>query len=97
MLQRAIKNTIKNTMPMNMKIVVLIHCLVLAGFSFCYFCLLTFHCLESAIFPNILHTDKKENQIFLIYNEIQNGGVATSYMGKGFSNIWENVRIINHI
>jgi hypothetical protein len=29
------------------------------------------------------HTDKKENQIFLIYKEIQNGAVAKSYMTKG--------------
>jgi hypothetical protein len=27
-----------------------------------------------------LYTDKKENQIFLIYEEIQNGAVAKSYM-----------------
>jgi hypothetical protein len=27
---------------------------------------------------------KKENQIFLIYKEIQNGAVAMSYMRKGF-------------
>jgi hypothetical protein len=26
------------------------------------------------------YTDKKENQIFLIYEEIQNGAVAMSYM-----------------
>ncbi len=30
------------------------------------------------------HTDKKENQVFLIYKEIQNGAVAKSYMRKGF-------------
>ncbi len=30
------------------------------------------------------HTDKKENQIFLIFKEIQNGAVAKSYMRKGF-------------
>jgi hypothetical protein len=30
-------------------------------------------------------TDKKENQIFLIYKEIQNGAVAKSYMTKGSS------------
>jgi hypothetical protein len=30
------------------------------------------------------HTDKKENQIFLIYREIQSGVVAMSYMRKGF-------------
>ncbi len=29
-------------------------------------------------------TDKKENQIFLIYHEIQSGAVAKSYMRKGF-------------
>ncbi len=28
------------------------------------------------------HTDKKENQIFLIYNRIQKGSVASSYMVK---------------
>ncbi len=31
-----------------------------------------------------LCTDKKENQIFLLYNEIQSGAVAKSYMRKGF-------------
>jgi hypothetical protein len=30
------------------------------------------------------YTDKKENQIFSIYMEIQNGAVAKSYMSKGF-------------
>ncbi len=35
--------------------------------------------------PNILlYTDKKENQIFLIYKEIQSEAVAKSYMRKGF-------------
>jgi hypothetical protein len=29
-------------------------------------------------------TNKKENQIFLIYKEIQSGAVAESYMRKGF-------------
>jgi hypothetical protein len=29
-------------------------------------------------------TDKKENQIFLVYKEIQSGAVAKSYMRKGF-------------
>jgi hypothetical protein len=28
-------------------------------------------------------TDKKENQIFLIYKEIQSGAVAKSYMANG--------------
>ncbi len=31
-----------------------------------------------------LRTDKKENQIFLIYKEIQSGAVAKSYMRKDF-------------
>jgi hypothetical protein len=31
-----------------------------------------------------MYTDKKENQIFLIYREILNGAVAKSYMRKGF-------------
>jgi hypothetical protein len=30
-----------------------------------------------------LYTDKKENKIFLIYKEIQNGAVAKSYMANG--------------
>ncbi len=30
-----------------------------------------------------LVTDKKENQIFLLYKEIQNGAVAKSYMTNG--------------
>jgi hypothetical protein len=30
------------------------------------------------------YTDKKENQIILIYKEIQCGAVAKSYMRKGF-------------
>jgi hypothetical protein len=29
-----------------------------------------------------LYTDKKENQIFPIYKEIQNGAVAKSYMAN---------------
>jgi hypothetical protein len=31
-----------------------------------------------------LYTDKKENQMFLIYREIQSGAVAKSYMSKVF-------------
>jgi hypothetical protein len=38
-----------------------------------------------------LYTDKKENQIFLIYKEIQSGAVAKSYMRKGFL-IYEEMR-----
>ncbi len=30
------------------------------------------------------YTDKKENQIFLTYKEIQSGAVAKSYMRKAF-------------
>jgi hypothetical protein len=37
------------------------------------------------------YTDKKENQIFLIYKEIKNGAVAKSYMRKGFL-IFEEMR-----
>jgi hypothetical protein len=39
----------------------------------------------------IQDTDKKENQIFLIYKKIQSGAVAKSYMRKGFL-IYEEVR-----
>jgi hypothetical protein len=38
-----------------------------------------------------LYIDKKENQIFLIYKEIQSGAVAKSYMKKGFL-IYEEMR-----
>jgi hypothetical protein len=37
------------------------------------------------------YTDKKENQIFLIYKEILSGAVAKSYMRKGFL-IYEEMR-----
>jgi hypothetical protein len=37
------------------------------------------------------HTDKKENESFLIYKEIQMGAVAKSYMRKGFL-IYEEMR-----
>ncbi len=33
---------------------------------------------------HIKYTNKKENQIFLIYREIQNGAVTKSYMTNGF-------------
>jgi hypothetical protein len=39
----------------------------------------------------LLHTDKKENHIFLIYKEIQEGAFAKSYMRKGFL-IYEEMR-----
>jgi hypothetical protein len=37
------------------------------------------------------YTDKKGNQIFFIYKEIQSGEVAKSYMRKGFL-IYEEMR-----
>jgi hypothetical protein len=37
------------------------------------------------------YTDNKENKIFLIFKEIQNGAVAKSYMRKGFL-IYEEMR-----
>ncbi len=37
------------------------------------------------------YTDKKENQIVLIYKEIQSGAVAKSYMRKGFL-IYEEIK-----
>ncbi len=40
---------------------------------------------------SIISTDKKENNIFLIYKEIQSGAVAKSYMAKGFL-IYEEMR-----
>jgi hypothetical protein len=39
----------------------------------------------------VQYTDKKENQIFLIYRETQSGAVAKSYMRKGFL-IYEEMR-----
>ncbi len=41
--------------------------------------------------PGETYTDKKENQTFLIYREIQSGAVANSYMRKGFL-IYEEMR-----
>jgi hypothetical protein len=43
-------------------------------------------------------TDKKENQIFLIYKELQSGAVANSYIyEEGLPNIWGNAQIFLHI
>jgi hypothetical protein len=39
----------------------------------------------------IYQIDKKENQIFLIYKELQSGAVAKIYMRKGFP-IYEEMR-----
>ncbi len=43
----------------------------------------TFLRISSCILCEIL-TDKKEKKIFLIYNEIQSGAVAKSFMRKDF-------------
>jgi hypothetical protein len=40
--------------------------------------------LPNPYFFTISYTDKKENQILLIYKEIQSGAVAKSYMREGF-------------
>ncbi len=40
--------------------------------------------ITNARLLQVLYTDRKENQIFLIYKEIQSGAVAKSYMRKGF-------------
>ncbi len=45
---------------------------------------------------DICYTDKKENQNFLIYKEIQSGAVAKSYMRKAFL-IYEDMRKYFHI
>jgi hypothetical protein len=37
----------------------------------------------------------KINKIFLIYNEIQLGAVAKSYMRKGLPNIWGDAQIFS--
>jgi len=48
--------------------------------------------IESDSFKGLrLYTDKKENLIFLLYKETQNGAVAKSYMRKGFL-IYEEMR-----
>ena len=49
----------------------------------------SFFCVHCTL--QLLHTDKKENQIFIIYREIQSGAVAKSYMRKGFL-IYEEMR-----
>ena len=43
-----------------------------------------FHTIEGMGVKRCLHTDKKENIIFLNYKEIQMGSVAKSYMRNGF-------------
>jgi hypothetical protein len=51
-------------------------------------------CNVLAVFSHFFfgsHTDEKENEIFLIYKEIQMGSVAKSYVRKGFL-IYEEMR-----
>ena len=43
-----------------------------------------FHTVEGMGVKRCLHTDKKENIIFLNYKEIQMGSGAKSYMRNGF-------------
>jgi hypothetical protein len=45
----------------------------------------------------ILYTDKKENQIFLIYKEIQSGAVAKSYDPAASSYMGKNLRLYSYI
>jgi hypothetical protein len=53
-------------------------------------------CISSTTFSS--YTDKKENQIFLIYKEIRSGAVAKSYIyEEGLPNIRGNVQIFPHI
>jgi hypothetical protein len=41
------------------------------------------HCHGAMCGLKLRHTDKKENQIFLIYKEILNGAVAKAYRTNG--------------
>ena len=48
--------------------------------------------------PLSIHTDKKENQNFPIYKEIQNGAVAKSYITNGLLiHIWGYISPFPHI
>jgi hypothetical protein len=42
---------------------------------------------EKVVKRRMVYTDKKENQFFLIYKEIQSGAVAKSYMRKYFGSL----------
>jgi hypothetical protein len=47
-----------------------------------------------------IYTDKKENQLFLMYKEIQSGAVAKSYMRKGcliFEEMRKYEEAVSHI
>ncbi len=45
----------------------------------------------------VVVSDKKENQIFLIYKEIQNGAVAKLYMTNGLLIYGKYLRISSYI
>ncbi len=45
----------------------------------------------------VYYTEKKENQIFFIYMEIQNGAVAKSYMTNGLLTYVKYLRISSYI
>jgi hypothetical protein len=55
----------------------------------------TIPCFMVDSYCDPLCTDKKENQIFLVYKEIQNRAVAKSYMTNGLlsPHIWGNIYI----
>jgi hypothetical protein len=53
---------------------------ILSGASTCYFVRQERY---KAMLRDRIHNDKKVNQIFLIYKEIQKGVVAKSYMTNG--------------
>ncbi len=52
---------------------------------------ISWHCTFKVTVKVGVCTNKKENKIFLIYKEIQNGAVAKSYVRKGFL-IYEEMR-----
>jgi hypothetical protein len=48
---------------------------------------------KSMVFIDVNCNDKKENEIFLIYKEIQKGSGAKSYMRKGFQYLRKGANI----
>jgi hypothetical protein len=52
---------------------------------------------ESHVSISSTYTDKKENLIFLIYKEMQNGAVAKSYMTNGLLIHRGNICAFPHI
>jgi hypothetical protein len=53
--------------------------------------MIVLHFVSCNISTFSIYTDKKENQIFLIYKKMQSGAFAKSYMRKGFL-IYEEMR-----